>query len=238
MSNLVVDIGNTRIKSAVFEGKELLGEQTFTSLESAIEEWSQLSFSEVLISSVKYSEADLQQKLPFSFHFLSPQTSLPISNNYASPQTLGLDRIAAAVGAWTMAGTGPVLAVDLGTCVTYDVVDEKGIFLGGVISPGLEMRAKAMNSFTARLPLVEVKAQPDSFIGDTTIACMQSGVWYGLEYELRGHLEAFRLKFPEIRVFICGGDAHSFVSLAKDHIFVVPNLVLHGLNCILNHNVE
>ncbi|WP_338220396.1 type III pantothenate kinase [Algoriphagus sp. oki45] len=238
MSNLVVDIGNTRIKSAVFEGKELFEEHTFSSLDLAVEKWAEISFSKALVSSVKFAEEELKEKLHFSFHFLSSQTPLPISNGYATPQTLGLDRIAAAVGAWSLAGKGPVVAVDLGTCVTYDVVDENGRFLGGVISPGLEMRAKAMNSFTARLPLVELKTKPESFVGDTTTACMQSGVWYGLEYELLGHLEAFRLKFPEIRAFICGGDAHSFVSLAKDHIFVVPNLVLHGLNCILNHNVE
>ncbi|GMQ30030.1 type III pantothenate kinase [Algoriphagus confluentis] len=238
MSNLVVDIGNTRIKSAVFKGKKLLAEDTFSSLELAVKEWNRHSYAQVLISSVRYSEEELKKKLPFPFHFLSSNSLLPISNGYATPHTLGLDRIAAAVGAWSRAGKGPVLAVDLGTCVTYDVVNEHGVFLGGVISPGMEMRAKAMNSFTARLPLVDLRTKPESFVGDTTVSCLQSGVWFGLEYELLGHIEAFGLKFPEIRVFICGGDAHSFVSLAKDHIFVVPNLVLHGLNCILNHNVE
>lgn len=238
MRNLVIDIGNTRIKSALFEGKELIGDHVFDSLENGLEFWLNMQFEHCLISSVRYSHTELEVNIPFGFLYLSKDTPLPILNGYSTPKSLGLDRIAAAIGAWQLAERGPVLAIDLGTCVTYEFVDELAIYRGGAIAPGMAMRAKAMHEFTAKLPLIELQDRPMSYIGDSTFSCMQAGVWYGMEYEIRGHIESYRNNFPEIRVFLCGGDAQSFVSMAKDHIFVVPNLVLFGLNCILNHNVE
>ena len=238
MVNLVIDIGNTRIKSALFSGKNLLGEHQFDSLEDGLEFWAAQEFAACLVSSVRFYEEELKSKLPFSFHFLSHATDLPIQNGYSTPATLGLDRIAAAVGAWHLAGKGPVLSIDLGSCITYELVDESAVYRGGAISPGLRMRAKAMNAFTAKLPEVGLDPRSESPIGDSTLSCLRAGIWYGVEYELLGHIAAYQVKFPEITVYICGGDSQSFESLAKDHIFVVPNLVLHGLNCILNHNVE
>jgi type III pantothenate kinase len=238
MGNLVIDIGNTRIKSALFEGSELIAEHSFEELDAALAVWNSLQFTASLVSSVRFSPMELAQKIRFPFRFLDSDTPLPIGNGYATPKTLGLDRIAAAVGAWHMADRNPVLAVDMGSCITFEFVDEASVYRGGAISPGLKMRASAMNSFTARLPLVELKTKPDSLTGDSTVSCMQAGIWYGVEFELAGQIESYRLKIPEIKAYICGGDSQSFESLAKDHIFVVPNLVLHGLNCILNHNVE
>ena len=176
--------------------------------------------------------------MSFPFNYLSPETRLPIQNRYGTPASLGLDRIAGAIGAWTIRGKGPILAIDLGTCITFDLIDESNSYLGGAISPGLRMRAKAMHELTARLPLVDLKIKPSELIGDNTITCMQIGIWRGIEFELLGQIEAYIIKYPEIEVFISGGDAQSFDSLAKDLIFVVPNLVLYGLNSILNHNVE
>ncbi len=238
MRNLVIDIGNSRIKSALFEGNELIGDHSFIDLDSALSFWRTMEFGPCLVSSVSVSSEELAEKIPFPFHFLSYSMVLPILNGYATPKTLGLDRIAAAVGAWDLAGRKPVLAIDLGSCITFEFVDELAIYRGGAISPGLQMRAKAMNSFTARLPLVDLNNKPENLTGDSTITCMQAGIWYGVEFELTGQIAAYRLKIPEIKVYICGGDSVSFESLAKDHIFVVPNLVLHGLNSILNHNVD
>ena len=238
MPNLVIDIGNTRIKSALFEKTELVWECVFDDLPDAILTWSKRNFGNCLVSSVRWSQEELQNLLPFGFIFLTSQTAIPISNDYRSPATIGLDRIAAAIGGWRLAGKGPVLVIDLGTCITFEFVNQDNAYLGGAISPGLTMRAKAMNLLTARLPLVELREKPKNQIGDNTITCMEIGIWYGVEYELTGQIQAFQKEYPEIKVFVCGGDAQSFVSLAKDHIFVVPNLVLHGLNCILNHNVE
>ena len=237
MKNLVIDIGNTRVKSALFSGDDLIGDHSFEGLDAAIPFWQTIEFDACLISSVKFDEEELANKIPFSFHFLSHSTPLPLLNGYLTPKTLGLDRIAAAVGAWQMAGKKPTLAIDMGSCITFEFVDDLSIYRGGAISPGLQMRAKAMNSFTVRLPLVDLNQKPTGPTGDSTITCMQAGIWYGVEYEINGQIEAYRLKIPEIKVYICGGDSLSFESLAKDHIFVVPNLVLFGLNCILNHHV-
>ncbi|RAI94831.1 type III pantothenate kinase [Algoriphagus yeomjeoni] len=238
MTNLIIDIGNTRIKSARFEGEKLIEEDVFDTLDNALTHWKSVSFDQCLISSVKWSQDELQELIPFQFAYLSSDTKLPITNAYGTPATLGLDRIAGAIGAWAMRGKGPVLAIDMGTCITFDLIDERNSYLGGAISPGLGMRAKAMKDQTARLPLVDLKNKPAELIGNNTITCMQIGIWYGVECEIRGQIEAYTKKFPEIEVFVSGGDAQSFDSLAKDLIFVVPNLVLYGLNSILNHNVE
>lgn len=238
MTNLIIDSGNTRIKTALFEGEKLLEEEVFEEIESALIYWNSVSFQRCLVSSVKWTQAELQDLLPFGFTYLNQETKLPVRNAYGTPATLGLDRIAGAIGAWAMRGKGPVLAIDLGTCITFDLIDKENSYLGGAISPGLGMRAKAMHEQTARLPLVDLKVRPSSLIGDNTITCMQIGIWQGIEFELRGQIQAYTKKFPEIEVFVSGGDAQSFDSLAKDLIFVVPNLVLYGLNAILNHNVE
>ncbi|MDR7128675.1 type III pantothenate kinase [Algoriphagus sp. 4150] len=238
MTNLIIDIGNTRIKSALFQDGKMLEEEAFSELDYALNYWKSMHFNHCLVSSVKWSQSELQEALPFQFVYLSPDTKLPISNGYGTPASLGLDRIAGAIGAWVMRRKGPVLAIDMGTCITFDLIDESNTYLGGAISPGLGMRANAMHGQTARLPLVDLKVKPAELIGDNTITCMQIGIWLGIEFELRGQIEAYTKKFPEIEVFISGGDAQSFDSLAKDLIFVVPNLVLYGLNSILNHNVE
>ncbi|SFU09972.1 type III pantothenate kinase [Algoriphagus locisalis] len=238
MANLIIDIGNTRIKSALFEGNLLLKEDVFDRLENALTCWISLSFDHCLVSSVRWSQEELLDLIPFHFKYFTPETKLRVHNAYGTPASLGLDRIAGAVGAWAISGKGPVLAIDLGTCITFDLIDEENSYLGGAISPGLAMRAKAMHEQTARLPLVNLSERPAELIGNNTITCMQVGIWYGIEFEILGQIEAYTKKFPEIEVFVCGGDAQSFDSLAKDLIFVVPNLVLYGLNSILNHNVE
>jgi type III pantothenate kinase len=180
---------------------------------------------------------ELRDSLPFDFIFLRSDTPIPLINGYATPATLGLDRMAAAVGAWHLAKQKPALAIDLGTCITYELVDGKGVYRGGAISPGLKMRAKAMHAFTTGLPEIGINTAPDTHLGNSTVSCLEVGVWSGLRFELEGFIAAYRLDFPEISVYLCGGDAESFDSFAKDHIFVVPNLVLLGLNCILNHHV-
>ncbi|TFV95608.1 type III pantothenate kinase [Algoriphagus kandeliae] len=238
MKNLIIDIGNTRIKSALFEEDELIWEKSFQELAEGKSLWEEIAFDACLISSVRWTREELQQGLTFSFHFLEWNTPLPIINGYGTPQTLGLDRIAAAVGAWNLAGGKAVLAIDLGSCMTFELVDPEAVYRGGAISPGMRMRARAMHEFTARLPLVSVEEKPGSPIGTSTLEGMKAGIWYGMAHEIEGHIAGLKQKFPDLQVFICGGDAQSFESLAKDHIFVVPNLVLRGLNCILNHNVK
>lgn len=238
MANLIIDIGNTRIKAALFNQAALLWEAAYGDLDQAKKGFASLQFDNCLISSVRWTHEELRREFQFDFLFLTHETSFPIENQYASPKTLGLDRIAAAVGAWSKSGGKPALAIDLGSCITYELVTESAQYLGGAISPGLRMRAKAMNQFTARLPLVELDEKPTGLYGNTTVQCMQIGIWSGIRHEIVGQINAYEQEFPQLKVFVCGGDAQSFDSLVKDHIFVVQNLVLFGLNAILNHNVE
>ena len=238
MAQLIIDIGNTRIKSALFEGRELLAEFSSEDLDLVLASWEKVDFRHCLVSSVRWSRPELETKLPFNFLFLDSKTSLPVKNFYKSIHSLGLDRVAGAIGAWVLSERKAVLAVDLGTCITFDFINARSEYIGGAISPGLSLRAKSMHSLTANLPLISLKSAPEYFTGATTEECMKAGIWYGINFEIEGQIKKYIQENPELEVFICGGDAQCFESLAKDHIFVVPNLVLVGLNCILNHNVE
>jgi type III pantothenate kinase len=168
--------------------------------------------------------------------FFNHRTPVPVDNHYGTPDTLGLDRLAAVIGGMDWA-KGPLLAIDLGTCITYDFLNEEGAYKGGAISPGLQMRAKAMATQTANLPLVEINPEV-GFVGNSTVTCLQSCVYYGVMAEISGIIENYSQNHDDLKVFICGGDAKYFERLTKDHIFVIPNLVLHGLNRILTYNVD
>ena len=239
MKNLIIDIGNTRIKTALFEEEHIVLEKAYESLEDFIFEIGKLDFDHCIISSVKFSEEELKMKLGFDFLFLTRQTAIPITNKYGTPDTLGVDRKAASVGARTMFAEGNLLSIDLGSCITYDFLNEKNEFLGGAISPGLKMRFQAMHQMTARLPLVElVENQKINIIGDRTESGLQSGVYHGILFEMEGFIAAYLQQHQDLKVIICGGDSKFFETLTKDHIFVIPNLVLYGLNRILTYNVN
>lgn len=239
MRNLIIDIGNTRIKAALFEEEHIILEKAYESLEDFMLEIGKLDFEHCIISSVKFSEADLKMKLDFEFLYLTRQTAIPITNKYGTPDTLGVDRKAAAVGARAMFGKGNLLSIDLGSCITYDFLNEKNEFLGGAISPGLRMRFQAMHQLTARLPLAELKENEKiNIIGDRTESGLQSGVYHGILFEIEGFIAAYEQQHQDLKVIICGGDSKFFETLTKDHIFVIPNLVLYGLNRILTYNVN
>ncbi|MDN3668985.1 type III pantothenate kinase [Echinicola jeungdonensis] len=240
MRNLIIDIGNTRTKTALFSGQEVLWEEDFGNLGQVASFVQKEKFDNAIMSSVKWDKGELKDVFQFDFLFLDFQTSLPIKNNYQSPQTLGLDRVAAAVGAWALAGKGPVLGIDLGTCITYEFVDPKDNYLGGGISPGLQMRLLAMHQQTAKLPLASISTEELSpeLIGGDTLSCLKSGVYHGTKQELEGIIKEYQSSYKDLRVYICGGDAKFFESLTKDYIFVIPNLVLYGLNRILIYNVD
>ncbi|AGA77131.1 type III pantothenate kinase [Echinicola vietnamensis] len=240
MKNLVIDIGNTRIKAALFHGEEQIEDCVETHLDELLLKVGLWEFDQVMVSSVRWSQEELEVMLPFGFLFLDRSVPLPVTNGYETPHTLGLDRIAAAIGAQGMAHGGPVLSIDLGTCITYDFIDDTHRYLGGAISPGVEMRFKAMHAQTAKLPLLEhiPSAEFPDLIGNNTASGMKSGVYHGVYFELEGAIARYQSHYQDLKVFICGGDAKFFESLTKDYIFVIPNLVLHGLNRILNYNVN
>jgi type III pantothenate kinase len=234
----VVDIGNTRIKTGIFEEGNLQEVNSFFIFDECITFLQPNQGDRVLISSVKHPLTKLKDVFSFPFLYFDHYTPLEITNLYKTPLTLGLDRLAAVIGSRSFVKEGAVLAIDLGTCITYDFLDSKNNYLGGAISPGMAMRARAMNEFTAQLPLVNAENTVIPYLGTSTEACMKSGIYHGIAEEIKGTIDKYQQDFNPLKVFICGGDAEIFESLIKDHIFVIPNLVLYGLDRILTYNVE
>ncbi len=169
---------------------------------------------------------------------LNHSTPIPLENRYQTPDTLGYDRIAAAVGAYTICPGKNVLVIDAGTAITYDIVTSGGEFLGGNISPGLEIRFKSLNKYTNRLPHLERPEEIPPLVGSSTREAIQSGVVNGLLFEMDGFIGAISQNYPKLQVVLTGGDAKYFVGKLKSSIFVDPNLNLIGLNRILEHNAE
>jgi len=178
--NLIIDIGNTRIKAALFDGVTLVLEKAFQEIFELKEFSKSVDFDHCIISSV--TAVDLESALGFPYLLLTKETDLPIENCYATPETLGVDRKAAAVGGRVMLEKGPILVIDMGSCITYDLLNEKNQYLGGAISPGLNMRFKAMHTQTARLPLVSIEdVESLELTGDSTDKGLRAGVYFGLK---------------------------------------------------------
>ena len=167
----------------------------------------------------------------------SHQTKLPITILYKSAETLGLDRIANAVGAATQFPNRNVLAIQAGTCLVFDFVNENGEYLGGSISPGIKMRFEALHEKTKNLPLLRVGDTPQRFLGATSEEYIFAGVMNGVCYEIDGFIEDYKANFENVMVLLTGGDALCLQKLIKNTIFAAPNLVLKGLNEIIKYNV-
>lgn len=236
--NIVVDYGNSSAKVGIFEGDKLVAQHHFELAEELKKFLENFPASNFIISSVARDPAEVsgwatQAKRKF---ILNQQLPLPVKIKYATPATLGVDRIAGVCGAQHLFPKTNTLVIDTGTCITYDLLDKEGNFLGGGISPGLMMRFQAVHNFTARLPLVAIADDPP-LIGNSTETCIQSGVINGVVEELRGIIRLYQQKFEGLTVILSGGDARFFENKLKGSIFAVPELVLSGLNSILIHNV-
>lgn len=241
--NVCVDIGNTRIKCGIFSGYELLRVAYFERSERKVfKDWltNHLPGNIILSNVGAPLEAEVRALMRGKTDFfldLNTHTPLPITNTYATPESLGKDRLAAVVGAYTLYPGQASLVVDAGTCITYDLIDDRGTFLGGNIAPGLYMRLQAMQQMTAGLPLADL-VWPEHWLGDSTEHALQGGALWGAIFELEGYLRKSRQQFPIINVLLTGGDSHFLAKKWKSRIFVHSNLVLHGLNKILHYNVE
>jgi type III pantothenate kinase len=233
----IIDAGNTQIKVAVFENEQLLKHAVYKGFDTDLTNFLRTnSIKQVFISTVINVPQTFLENPHFSITTFNTQHKTPVNNNYNSPQTLGADRLANACGAFLAnSNKGPVLAIDMGTCIKYDVVDSKGNYLGGSISPGFEMRLKALNHFTQKLPLVEVSELP-KLVGTTSNESIASGVVNGIIAEINGIIQQYEKQFPSIKVFLTGGNAPFFLSSLKNNIFASPLLTLHGLNVIANIN--
>lgn len=238
--NLVVDIGNTLTKLAWFDQGEITG-----SLRLEPEELPQFNHiirerpaEMAIISSVGTSENPFIRELKKEFEkllILDHNTPLPFRIRYKTPHTLGHDRIAACAGARCIYPDHHVLIMDMGTAITIDFINASGEYLGGNISPGLYTRFRALHDYTAKLPLVEADTTFPAFGTDTRSAIV-SGVQQGIVFELNGYMNDFISRYPDCKFIITGGDSNLFVSSLKRPIFAVPELVLKGLNFILEFN--
>lgn len=245
--NLVIDWGNSSLKTGWFDGVELVETGHFNTVSALIQAIGQSAdrpLEQVLVSSTSRSADVIQQELtglPVPVHVFDNQTPVPIKNGYDTPHTLGPDRLAAAAGAAGLFPGRACLVLDLGTCLTADLVDPDGTFRGGLIAPGLTMRFRAMHEHTARLPMIDnplADANWPDLVARNTRDALRSGVLNGLGFELNGLIEAHRHNWPDLAVLLCGGDGPVLRSRLKEPIFAVPELVLTGLNRILRYNVE
>jgi len=237
---LAIDIGNTRIKVGLFRENELVQKETWEVLDlRAIKE---IAYNQKIQNVILCSVAEVSQTIEASFkedfHYLqlTEKTPLPIKNLYQTPASLGKDRLAAVVGAYHFQPGKNCLVIDAGSCITFDLLNAKGEYLGGNISPGVEMRLKAMHHFTARLPKVE-RQQTKSFLGRNTKSALQNGGQLGAVLETKAFIDLCKQNFRTLQILLTGGDADFFAKRLKTKIFVHPNLVLEGLNKIMNYNV-
>ncbi len=240
---LVVDIGNSFTKLAVFKGEEIIDFQTIKKpeikvLSKLLSDFPQISSS--IISSVGAHDPQLTNILEEKGTTieLTNNTPVPFINRYGTPQTLGKDRIAIASAATMLHPNQNTLIIDIGTCVTYDIILSSREYLGGGISPGLEMRFKSLHNFTHRLPLINL---PDansniSMVGNSTKTSILSGVIVGLRAEVEHTINQYKKTYSPLITIISGGDYKYFEKLVKSNIFATPNIVVWGLKNILDFN--
>ena len=240
--NLAVDIGNTRTKFALLQnGVDLTVEVIPADLTmEIIQKIKDQKITQGIISSVQHASKTTVWKDTFpqiNWIELSHKTPVPFKSQYKTPQTLGLDRIALAAAAVNQYEGNNALIIDAGTCVTYDLVTSEKMYLGGAISPGLQMRLKAMHHFTARLPEVKIRNNVN-LIGENTDECLLSGALNGLAAEIDGIINRYQMQFQDLQVVLTGGDMKILASLLKNNIFARPNFLLEGLHVILASNTH
>lgn len=241
--NLVIDIGNTLSKVAIFDNEELLFVHSYPDfgVEDVQYYFKKYRISRAIISSVGANPEELAEYLRLEqgcrVHVFDHHTPLPFENRYATPHTLGKDRMAGVTGAYFDFPGQSVLVIDAGTCITYDVLTSKGVYLGGAISPGIRLRYKAMNTFTKNLPLLET-AEEAGLTGTDTAGSMHSGVLNGVVQELDGMIDRYADEHSELQVVVTGGDLIYFDKKLKNNIFARPNIVITGLNKILDYYFE
>lgn len=237
--NLVIDIGNSLIKTAIFNKRELIFSNIFNevTVQEIENDNKKYGINSCIISSVTAVNESIKtytEKVKKCI-ILNSTTSIPIKNNYSTPETLGNDRLANVVGANALFPKKNVLVIDAGTCMKFDFVNSKEEYLGGAISPGLKMRYKAVHQFTEQLPLLE-PSENVNLIGNNTVNSIHSGIVNGMRAEINDVIHQYETIAAELQVILCGGDARYFSNHLKNNIFAIPNLTLQGLNEILLYN--
>ncbi|MHA7942951.1 type III pantothenate kinase [Formosa sp. 3Alg 14/1] len=239
--NLIIDCGNSFVKLAVFEANRIVDKkivdtenflknfQNFIEIYPAIEKGILSSVGNLTKSDVLAVQKACRVLL------LDHDTPVPFSNQYATPKTLGIDRIALVSAAVEQYKNKNVLVIDAGTCITYDFVSEDNTYFGGGISPGLQLRYKALNNYTAKLPLL-IPEEPMDIVGNSTNAAIHSGVVFGILNEIDGNISIYQGKYRDLTVILTGGDTNFLSKQLKSGIFANSNFLLEGLNSILQFN--
>jgi|OpeIllAssembly_1097287.scaffolds.fasta_scaffold45909_3 type III pantothenate kinase len=239
--NLIIDVGNTRIKTAVFDDSKMIHNESLTNdsfvseAKKIVEKYKCTNAIISSVGSINKSQID-ELRAEISLIELDYNTKVPFVNKYATPKTLGVDRIALVSSAIATYPNKNVLIIDAGTCITYDFVNNEGNYYGGAISPGLQMRYKALNVFTEKLPLLE-PAEKFELLGNSTETSIHSGIINGVINEIDGIIKQYRKKNSDLTVVLTGGDVNFLSNRLKNSIFANPNLLLEGLNSILTYNL-
>lgn len=242
MAYLIIDAGNTRVKVFVFEGdKVVFSEVVF---EEELENFFSIFFkkfeiTKIILSSVGKSHDKIVELVKNKAHFvsLSHQTKVPFVNLYSTPKTLGVDRIALVSAASVIYPKKNVLIIDAGTCITFDFINDKNEYLGGAISPGLQMRYNALHQFTEKLPELRFQ-EPKVLIGNDTNNAIHSGVALGFVAEVNGIIEQYEQQYSNLTVVLTGGDINYLSKRLKNSIFANPNFLVEGLNQILKYETR
>jgi type III pantothenate kinase len=241
---ITIDVGNSRIKVAVFEQNtqielfafELIDAQK--KIENILKKYPSATHS--VISNVGKLNATVLNYLQThtSLQVINHETKFPFNNLYATPKTLGIDRMVVAAGAVLKYPNQNRLVIDAGTCITYDFIDEKDNYLGGAISPGIKIRYKSLNDYTANLPLLE-KKEIEHYIGNSTENSIHSGIINGICHEIDGFISQYSLKNQDLTIILTGGDADFLAKRLKSTIFANSNFLLESLKTLsiyLNEN--
>ena len=238
--NVAIDLGNTRAKLAIFKN-DLIKELYVGTFEEIFNFLKKISFSSGIISNVG-NEDYTKKLLSFSskLFLINHNLKYPIEIKYNSFSSLGLDRIANVMGAYLLYPNKENLIIDVGTCITYDYINQKNEYLGGSISPGFQLRSNALSNFTENLPILDIQLKQQPLIGKNTNSSIKSGIINGVIAEIIKITEDYKEFSPEINVILTGGDTafmKSVVSIKKNSIFAHENLTLIGLNAIRKYNL-
>jgi type III pantothenate kinase len=238
---LAIDIGNTQIKSAVFEHDKLLRKDIFphldwqNSVKNILKNFSNITH--IVVSSVGKIEKEAFSVFnhEVNIYFISRETRFPFKNKYSTPNTLGIDRMILASGAVLQFPDCNRLVIDAGTCVTYDFIDKNDNYLGGAISPGIRLRYESLHNYTAKLPLL-TKENPMETIGNSTEESIHSGVINGISFEIDGFINRYPNQNENFIIILTGGDADFLAKRLKNTIFANSNFLLESLNQTFQYN--
>ena len=240
---LSVDIGNTRIKGAVFEGNTQIDTFFFTKkdfqkkIENILKTHQKITHLVVASVGDVEKESFLEFKKELKVHFISHKDPFPFFNDYETPQTLGIDRMVLAAGAIFKFPNQNRLVIDAGTCVTFDFIDDENRYHGGAIAPGLRLRYESLHNFTAKLPLLTLES-PKDLIGKSTSESIHSGVVNGLVYEIDGFIDEYRARYSNFIIILTGGDTDFLAKRLKNTIFANSNFLLESLNQTFQYKIK